>query len=163
MATNVTAQPCSVDSLDFTDAAAAQQVIEGSQMIEIPAVTPLPAETNVLEFRLNKSPQAALLFDTFLHLRVSVTNENGTPLDDKSVVGPINMFLYGLIRSLDLWVNGEKITEPNEAYGYVAYILATCWYSSSSKKYLLGPALYERDTPGNMDNWDTNAKGPLCQ
>jgi len=62
------------------------------------------------------------LFDSFLYLKVIVTNKDGTDLADGEDVSPVNCFLHALFSQVDVYLTSQLVSTSNNAYAYRALI-----------------------------------------
>jgi len=86
------------------------------------------------------------------HTRRSKRGENTSVVSDGGTkLGPVNHLLPSMFNQIDVYFN-QKLTSPNNAYAYRAYIEALLNYASPAKTSHLISCLWNADIPGYMDD-----------
>ncbi len=98
------------------------------------------------------------LQDAMLFLKVKLTKEDGsTTVPTGKMVAPVNATLHSLFSSVSTRLNDQVVNNSNDMYNYKAYLLTHLSYGATPKySFLQGAGVYE-DTPGNLDNPESNA------
>ena len=87
------------------------------------------AEVAPIGFLVKGTDQLYLdLNDSRLHLRVKITNADGT--DMTTATGAIiNLELHSLFREISVYLNGKSVSDPKKMYPYRAYFETLLNYS----------------------------------
>ena len=105
-----------------------------------------------IQFTINGDTEFYLdLQNTFLHIKAKVTKADGTNLDDRATVAPVNNWLHSLFSQVDVYLNGTLITPSDNSYPYRAYLSSLLTTNPYVKKGVLTSELYYQDTPGKLD------------
>ena len=128
--------------------------MEHGSWVEYHPVTTV-TDGSLIEFAVSGSGDDYVDFaNTMLHVKAKVTHGNDTDLAADSAVGPVNLFLHSLFSQVDISLNGTLITSSTNNYPYRAMIETLLSYGMDAKASQLTPALYYKDTAGNMDSVD---------
>ena len=95
------------------------------------------------------------LNDTLLHLRVKITNPDGSDLADGAQVGLINYPLNTIFSQCDVVVGDRLISQSSATHPYRAIIETLLNYSYDSIKSQFTAGLFYKDTAGHVDSIDT--------
>ncbi|MCP4652808.1 MAG: hypothetical protein GY858_05435 [Candidatus Omnitrophica bacterium] len=57
---------------------------------------------------------------TYLYLRAKITKEDGSEIGENVKVGPVNNLLGSLFKSVDMYLNGVRVSEVSDVYSYVS-------------------------------------------
>jgi hypothetical protein len=110
------------------------------------------AEGAPIEFAVNGSGEEYVdLHNTFLHVKVKVVREDGTPLVADAEVAPVTYLLHSLFSQVDISLNDVLVTNASNCYAYRAYLEALLGRGADAKQAQLTAALYYQDTRGHMD------------
>ena len=110
------------------------------------------AEGSPIEFSINGSGDEYIDFHhTYLHVKIKVTQADGTNLAAAAPVAPVNYTLHSLFSQVDVSLNDVLITNASNCYPYRAYFEATLGQSEEVKSSQLTAALYYKDTGGHMN------------
>ena len=92
------AQLCMKSELELFTSPNVQVAVEDGFWTEYHPLATL-TDQSPIEFAVTGNQDALLdLSQSYLHIRVKITKENGTAIDDADKVGPVNLFLHSLFR-----------------------------------------------------------------
>ena len=131
--------------------------IEDVIYIEVPPVNSVSDSSNLpLEFYVKGTPDYYPdLSSTEILGLVKVTHADGTALDDKEHVGPVNNFAHAMFSQIDLWLNDQLVTNNNGLYPNRAYF-ETLLSHGITATWLEG-SMFHVDTHDGFDQ--TNPSG----
>ncbi len=142
---------CVKSELDIFSVPPTQTSIEQGGFVDYHPIAPL-VDSGLIEFNIPKSSEDYIdMANSYLHVRVKVTNENGTNLANDAVVGPVNLFLHSLFSQVDLYLNGKLVTSSTNTYPYRAMMETLINYDKTAKESQLTAALYYKDTASHLD------------
>ena len=98
--------------------------------------------------------------DTKLHLQEKTAAgavKAGSAVDEKAV--PINLALHSMWSQIDVFINGQRMTQASNMQPYKALIKTLLRYGSESKKTQLTAQGFRQETGGNIDVLDDENKG----
>ena len=98
--------------------------------------------------------------DTKLHLQEKTAAgavKAGSAVDEKAV--PINLALHSMWSQIDVFINGQRMTQASNMQPYKALIKTLLRYGSESKKTQLTAQGFRQETGGNIDVLDNENKG----
>ena len=83
-----------------------------------------------MEFSVNQKARGEYinLANTYLHIRVHISDAAGKALPDDAHVGPINNFFHSLFSQVDISLNITLVTPSENIYPFKAYIEKTLNY-----------------------------------
>lgn len=113
---------------------------------QITTKTALDGDTPQLEFTVPPDKvNYTNLNDSYLYIKCKYTKADGSAIDAEPTVGCVNYLLTSLFKSIDLYINDQKVT-PNE--GNMAYInfLHAFSQTNAAKESYLTCGLYYEDT-----------------
>ena len=143
--------------LDIFSVWPTQTSIESGMYIEYLPLGSVGGANNIEFFINQKSSEEYIdLSNTYLHVRVKITNEKGEILADDTPVAPVNNFLHSLFSQVDISLNNTLVTPSENTYAYRAYIENTLNYDRAAKKSQLSAELYYRDSSHFFDDGDLN-------
>ena len=87
-------------------------------------------------------------------VKAKITKANGTALDAKTKVGPVNLFIHSLFSQVDVSLNERLISPSINTYSYRAMIETLFNYGGDAKSSQLSMAMFYQKTPGKMDVMD---------
>ncbi|TKS65887.1 hypothetical protein D9C73_028356 [Collichthys lucidus] len=99
------------------------------------------------------------LNDTLLHLRLKITNADGTDLANDAAVGLINYPLNTMFSQCDVILGDRLISQSSATHPYRAMIETLLNYSEDTLKSQFSAGLFYKDTAGALDSIVTN-NGP---
>ena len=155
---------CLLNSMELFRLPATQEAIEESSYDRInPSLNIGKGEH--LEFKILTGDSWADPSSIWMYCRQRLTYADGTKIvrgqDDKildeGAVAPVNYFLGGQIKSLEVFLNNQLVSESDNMYAYKSIFEVMCNYSEEAKKEQLAGALYHPDT-GEEINTLTPAK-----
>ncbi|XP_060890768.1 uncharacterized protein F54H12.2-like [Labrus mixtus] len=118
-------------------------------------VMPLSAitDTGPIEFFIPGDGEKYLdLNDTLLHLRVQITNADGTNLVVDAPVGLINYPLNTIFSQCDIILGDRLISQSSATHPYRAMIEALLNFSEATLQTQFSSGLFYKDTAGSMDS-----------
>ena len=145
-------EECTKSELDLFTLPLTQTSIEKCTYVEIP---PLSAITNggPIKFFVSASSEDYIdLNNTYLHLRVKVTNADGTDLAPAAAVGLINYPRCTLFSQVDITLGDRLITQSSNTYPYRGIIECLLNYGEGALDTQFHCALFKKDTHGHMDD-----------
>lgn len=92
------------------------------------------------------------LNDTLLHLRLKITNADGSDLADDASVGLINYPLNTIFSQCDVILGDRLISQSSATHPYRAMIETLLNYSEDTLKSQFTAGLFYKDTAGSMDS-----------
>ncbi|XP_067465287.1 uncharacterized protein F54H12.2-like [Thunnus thynnus] len=92
------------------------------------------------------------LNDTLLHLRVKITNADGTDLPDNAAVGLVNYPLNTIFSQCDIILGDRLISQSSATHPYRAMIETLLNYSEETLKSQFSAGLFYKDTADAMDS-----------
>lgn len=141
---------CVKTELDLFTVPFTQTSLEKSTFVEIP---PISAITDgPIEFYVSGSSEDYLdLNDSYLYLRVKITNGDGTNLAHGAPVGLINYPTCTLFSQVDIMLGDRLITQSSNTYPYRGIIECLLNYSHDTLDTQFSTALFCKDTAGEMN------------
>ena len=143
--------------LDLFAVPTTQTSLEYGQYVEFHPVATL-TDAGPLEFLISAENTNYIdLANSYLYVRASITNADGSALAENAVVAPECNFLHTLWSQCDLYMNGSLVTPSNADYAYRAYIETLLSFGKEAKESQLSSVLWYRNTSGHFDEkTDTN-------
>ncbi|GFX55676.1 uncharacterized protein F54H12.2 [Trichonephila clavipes] len=83
---------------------------------------------------------------SYLHVKVKITNLDGTSLAENEPVAPVNLFLHDLFGQVDVALNERVISSSSNTYPYRAYVETLLNYGEDAKKSLLTCECFYKNT-----------------
>ena len=100
-----------------------------------------------LEFQVTASPEEYLdLGRTKLHLKVKVTNVDGSNLAGDAKVSTSNLLMHSLFSQVDCKLNETLVSPSVNTYPYKAYLEKLLSYDRASKESWMSAEFYHKDT-----------------
>ena len=169
---------CLLNSMELFRLPATQEAIEESSYDRInPSLNIGKGEH--LEFKILTGDSWCDPSSIWMYSRQRITYADGTKIvrgqDDKvldeGAVAPVNYFLGSQIKSLEVFLNNQLVSESDNMYAYKSIFEVLCNYSDEAKKEQLAGALYHPDTgeeintltPANIKNSTLTNKGFLTR
>jgi len=143
---------CSMAELDLFSAPMTQLSIDEKHYTE---VLPLSAitEDGPIEFFIPGDGDKYLdMNDTLMHLRVKITNADGTNLAVDAPVALVNYPLNTIFSQCDVILGDRLISQSSSTHPYRAMIETLLNYSDSTLKTQFTAGLFYKDTAGAMDS-----------
>ena len=143
---------CTLAELDLFSAPMTQLSIEDKVYTEIMPLSAI-TENGPIEFFITGDGEKYLdLNDTLLHLRVKITNADGTDLANDAPVGLINYPLNTLFSQCDVTLGDRLISQSSATHPYRAVIETLLNFSEDTLKSQFSAGLYYKDTAGAIDS-----------
>ena len=143
---------CIKSELDLFSLPMTQTSIEKSTYIEIPPLSAL-TDGGPIEFFVSASSEDYIdLNNTYLHLRIKITNPDGTDLAPAAPVGLINYPGCTLFSQVDITLGDRLITQSSNTYPYRGIIECLLNYGNGTLDTQFGCGLFQKDTHGHMDD-----------
>lgn len=96
-----------------------------------------------------------------LSLKARILKADGSRLNAKDKVSPVNLWVHALFRQVDLYLNGTLVSSSGDRYLYNAHFKTLLRGGSNTEnECLLSSQLMYRDTAGSFDESDT-ARGNI--
>ena len=153
-------QTCALGELDLHAVAITQKDIVKSQATTKTTNNALTEHTDSFDFTFEPSSLYTDLSETDLYLEFEVVDAAGTPLAVGDDAAPVNNIGHALFSSVQLLVNGEKVTGNNEDYAFKSNLLDTVGVEKDDKETrLLGCQKWMKDTTGHMEARTADNKG----
>ena len=150
--------PCTKSEVDLFTVPATQVVLDKGCWIDHQPISTL-SSSSPIEYQIVGTENYLDLAKTMLFVRLKVTKANGANLNEKEKVGPINLFLQSLFKQVDVYLNGNLITQSTGTYSYKSYLETILNYGPAAKTSLLTGQLFYKDTGGSMDETDPTTGG----
>jgi hypothetical protein len=145
-------QTCAVGELDLHAVAVTQKDILKSQTVLKTTNNALTDHTDTFDFTFEPTSLYTDLSETELYMEFEVVDAAGTRLAVADEAAPVNNIGHALFNSVQLLINGEKVTGNNEDYTYKSNLLDTVGTEKRDKETrLLGCQKWLKDTAGHMD------------
>lgn len=146
---------CAKSELELFSLPPTQTVIERGQWIEFHPLANV-YDGGPVEFNVSGSGEEYIdLSQTQLYVKVKILKNDGTSLDAKSKVGPVNLFLHSMFSQVDISLNERLVSSSNNTYPYRAMIEKFLNHGYDSKTSQLTSELFYKDTAGRMNVFDT--------
>ena len=146
-------QTCAVGELDLHAVGVTQKDILKSQTITKTTNNALTEHTDYFDFTFEPTALYTDLGEAELYLEFEVVNAAGEVLADDSDAAPVNNIAHALFGSVQLLVNGEKVTGNNEDYAHKANMLDLLGTEAKDKATRLkGCQKWMKDTSGHMES-----------
>ena len=150
---------CTLAELDLFSAPMTQLSIEDKVYTEILPVSAI-TDTGPIEFFIPGDGEKYLdLNDTLLHVRVKITNADGSNLADDAAVGLLNYPLNTMFSQCDVILGDRLISQSSATHPYRAMIETLLNYSEDTLKSQFSAGLFYKDTAGAIDSIVVN-NGP---
>lgn len=142
---------CVKTELDLFTVPHTQTSLEKSTFIEIPPISAIN-DSGPIEFHISGSGDDYIdLNDSYIFLRVKITNADGTNLANGTDVGLINYPACTLFSQLDITLGDKLVTQSSNTYPYRGIIECLLNYSQDTLDTQFGTALFCKDTAGQMN------------
>jgi hypothetical protein len=92
------------------------------------------------------------LNNSYIVLKVKVTNADGTNLANDAVIAPVNLYLHSLFENVSLMLGGKEITEKDSLYPYRAYMETLLTYEDDVLKTRAVTEGWQKDEATRMNN-----------
>lgn len=90
-----------------------------------------------------------------LYVKVKIMHPDGKTLDRTTMtVSPVNLLFYSMFSQVDVTMQGKLITSATNHYPYKAMMQTLLSYGTDAKTSQLTSLMWEKDTPGHMDDCD---------
>ncbi|KAK3083338.1 hypothetical protein FSP39_019979 [Pinctada imbricata] len=146
---------CSTEGLEIDRVPQTMSVLEKAQWEEY---YPLNAIDNrnagaPVEFEIKGHGEDFLdLAQTYVYIKLKITQTNGTDLANDTQTTPVNNFLHSMFNEIDLSLNGKIISPSTNTYPYRAYLETLLSYRPDTlKKSIKASNLWVKDEGGKMD------------
>nr|XP_054588416.1 uncharacterized protein LOC107374313 [Nothobranchius furzeri] len=143
---------CTLSELDLFTVPMTQLSIEDkiySEILPIAALT----DGGPVEFFVPGDGEKYLdLNDTLLFLRVKITNDDGSPLDDGAATGLINYPINTIFSQCDVVLGDRLISQSSATHPYRAIIETLLNFSEASLNSQFSAGLFFKDTAGAHDS-----------
>jgi len=150
--------PCTKSELDLFTVPATQVVLEKGSWIDFQPISNITPSAPI-EFQVTGTENYLDLAKTMLFIKFKVTKADGSNLDNDEKVGPVNLPIQSLFKQVDVFLNGNLITQSTGTYSYKSMFETLLNYGPAVKQSALTGSLYYKDTAGSMDNPDPTATG----
>ena len=138
--------------LDLFSVPPSQTSLEDGNFTEYHPVSVLTS-TGPIEFTVSvENSNYINLANSFLYVRASVTESDGSDLAKDVEIAPECNFLHTLWSQIDVYLNGSLVTQSNNNYPYRAYIENLLSFGQEAKTSQLSALLWYRNTSGHFDS-----------
>ena len=139
--------------LDWSNDANYKSIFSSCEMAELPPVSNIDSEQGAIAFQIYRSPWCINLSSMFLQMKLRVVKNDGSPLSEFELVAPCNLLPYAMFGSVELAVNGTKITSPinNNMYPYLVHFLTFGFMEQDMRTRMMKGAFLYDDEPGASD------------
>ena len=143
---------CAVGELDLHAVQITQKDILKSQTVTKTTNNALTDHTDSFDFTFEPSALYTDLSEAELYLEVEVIDAGGTPLAVGDEAAPVNNLAHALFESVQLLLNGEKVTGNNDEYPLKSQILdLLCVEKRDKETRLQGCQKWMADTAKYME------------
>ncbi len=101
-------------------------------------------------------PLMYLPYDMQLKVDVTLSKEDGSQIEDGTMVGPSNLVLHTLFSECRFYLEEYALNEANENYGYKAFLTSLLTLDSNAKYSWLQAAGFFHDTAKAIDDVNSN-------
>ena len=142
---------------------------ETSYYTEVFPTNAITQTSNVIQFDITPSSDFISLQDSFIHLKVKITKEDGTDIDafihtpaagqtpaSGNSIGFIQAPLLTLFNSVDVSLNGHLLSDSYSTYGINAYLQLMLNFSPPSMNSRLALFGFYHDTNTKLNRADAN-------
>ena len=145
-------QTCAVGELDLHAVGVTQKDILKSQTVTKTTNNALTQHTDSFDFTFEPTSLYTDLSEAELYLEIEVVDAAGTRLAVADEAAPVNNIGHALFSSVQLLINGEKVTGNNEDYALKAHLLDLVGTEESDKNTRLkGLQKWFMDAAGHME------------
>ena len=146
-------QTCAVGELDLHAVGVTQKDVLKSQTVTKTTNNALTEHTEYFDFTFEPTALYTDLSEADLYLEFEVVDAAGNALADDSDAAPVNNIAHTLFSSVQLLVNGEKVTGNNEDYAHKANMLDLLGTETKDKATRLkGCQKWMKDTASHMES-----------
>ena len=156
---------CATSELDLHALPITQSDIVKSIKTEKTTTNALTANQTSFDFTFEKSNLYTDPSSALLKIEYQVCKTDGTPIAVTEDAAPVNNILHSLFSSVQLLINGEKVTGNSEEYPYKAYLLNLLSHDKETKEtFLKGCVKWMKDTKehvgdrGDNEGWVSRRK-----
>ena len=143
---------CTLAELDLFSAPMTQLSIEEKKYQECQPLSAL-SDSAPIEFFIPGDGEKYLdLNDTLLHLRVKITEKDGSNIPVDTAVGLVNYPLNTIFSQCDVMLGDRLISQSSATHPYRAMIETLLNYSDDTLKSQFSAGLFYKDTAGSMDS-----------
>lgn len=151
---------CAKAELDLFEAPLTQTSLERADWTAYPPSATITNTT--VDFRVPGTGDEYIdLMNSFLALKVKITNADGSHLTGDANVGPVNCFPHSLFSQVEVQLNGHTIGHANSLYPYRAMIEKLINYGPEAAQSHLQTELFYKDTAGYMESAETRLSNHL--
>ena len=144
---------CDKSEIDLFSVPPTQQSLERGRWIDYAPLSSVENTDSPINFLVTGTDEYIDLSKTILTVTGKIVKDNEAVLDgaNQANVAPVNNFLHGLFKQVDVYLNGKQVTPAMGTYPYRAYIETLLNYDVSAKESQFSSALYYKDTATKMD------------
>ena len=144
---------CDKSEIDLFSVPPTQQSLERGRWIGYAPLSSVENTDSPINFLVTGTDEYIDLSKTILTVTGKIVKDNESVLDgaNQANVAPVNNFLHGLFKQVDVYLNGKQVTPAMGTYPYRAYIETLLNYDVSAKESQFSSALYYKDTATKMD------------
>ena len=143
---------CTLAELDLFSAPMTQLSIEEKKYQECQPLSAL-SDNSPIEFFIPGDGEKYLdLYYTMLHLRVKITERDGTDIPPDAAVALINYPLNTIFSQCDVMLGDRLISQSSATHPYRAMIETLLNYSEDTLKSQFSAGLFYKDSAGSMDS-----------
>ncbi len=124
---------CAKSELDLFAVPLAQTSIEDGRWVERSPLSSIDSRN--IEFKITGSESKYLDFaNTYIVVKVKLTNADGRNLEADKDVGPVNLFLHSIFKQVDLVLGDTLVSHSEDTYSYRSYLETLLSYGVDAKK-----------------------------
>lgn len=143
---------CTLAELDLFSAPMTQLSVEDKKYQEYQPLSAL-SDSSPIEFYIPGDGEKYLdLNDTLLHLRVKITEKDGSNIPPDTAVGLINYPLNTIFSQCDVILGDRLISQSSATHPYRAIIETLLNFSDDTLKSQFSAGLFYKDSAGAMDS-----------
>ena len=151
---------CAKSELELFTLPPTQTVIEKGQWVEFHPLANV-TDGGPVEFNISGSGEDYLdLSQTQLYVKAKILKNDGTSIDEKSKVGPVNLLLHSMFSQVDISLNERLVSSSNNTYPYRAMIETLLNHGYDEKTSQLSSELFFKDIAGRLNVYDTADANP---
>ena len=143
---------CTSSALDLFAIPPTQTAIDHGYWTDTHPVATL-TDRSPIEFNIAGDGENYIdLANTFLYLKASIRNPDGSTLAADDVPGPVNNWMHSLFEEVTITVGDTVVSHSSHAYPYRAYLETLLSHGSDAKKSQQTCSLWYKDTAGQMNH-----------
>ncbi|XP_046340865.2 uncharacterized protein F54H12.2-like [Haliotis rufescens] len=114
-------------------------------------------DSSPLEFQVTNAGSDYIdLNRTRLHVKLKVKHADGTDLDDKEHIVPVNLFLQALFSQVSVYLQNQLVSSTNNHYAYKSMMKTLLNYGTEAKTSQLSSQLFYKDVSESINDVESS-------